>query len=303
MNNYLIPRPLIPGDKIAVAAPSGWTAPERVARGLAALKGMGFEAKLFFDPAAPSHGYFSAPDAVRLKYLQAAMDDEECAGIWPVRGGYGLSRIVDRLDFYSLKKRPKFCVGLSDLSLFAQRLHKETGLPFYYGPMIGALGDDEKPEMESLRHWLKTPNSPYEILPAQFRWLDAPPASPVTGKLVGGCLSLLTAALATPADLDWEDAILFIEDLNEPIFRLDRMLTQLREAGEFKSLRGVICGHFLNLTQPEHSLSFETMLRELFGPLKIPVALELNCGHAPGTMTIPLYRPCRMEMDGIIFAA
>lgn len=295
--------PLIPGAKIAVVAPCGPVEPARRDAGLAALRAMGFEPKIFYDENSSGHGYFSEPDAARLKWLQAAVDDPECAAIWPLRGGYGLSRIVDAVDFSALELRPKLCIGLSDLTLFAQRLHTETGLPFFYGPMVAALGDADGSEPESLRHWLQTPHAPEFVPAADYRVLRPGTGA---GKLVGGCLALLAAALGGAADLDGKDydcAILFIEDLNEPVFRIDRMLSSLRLAGRLSTLRGVICGHMLNITRPEKSLDLDAMLLEVFAGSDFPILTGFPCGHGPRTRTLPFYQRCEIAAAGITFAA
>ncbi len=295
--------PLQPGAKIAVVAPCGPVEPARREAGLSALRAMGFAPKLFYDENASGHGYFSEPDDARLKWLQAAVDDHECAAIWPLRGGYGLSRIVDRIDFSALLQRPKLCIGLSDLTLFAQRLHTETGLPFFYGPMVAALGDGDGGDLDSLRHWLHTSHAP-EFVPAEnYRVLRGGTGA---GKLVGGCLALLAAGLGGAADLDGKDydcAILFIEDLNEPVFRLDRMLSSLRLAGRLSTLRGVICGHMLNIARPEKSLDLDAMLLEVFSGSDFPILTGFPCGHGPRTRTLPLYQRCAIAADGITFAA
>ena len=291
------------GSKIAVIAPSGPVEPARREAGFAALRAMGYKPEIFFDINATGHGYFSEPDAARRKWLQAAVNDEQCDAIWPLRGGYGLSRIIDQVDFSPLTVRPKLCIGLSDLTLFAQRLHTETGLPFFYGPMVAALGDADGGEMESLRRLLHTPHSP-EFIPAANYHVLRPGTG--AGKLVGGCLALLAAGLGGAADLDGKDydgAILFIEDLNEPVFRIDRMLSGLRLAGRLKSLQGVICGHMLNISRPEKSLDFDAMLLEVFAGSVFPILTGFPCGHGPRTRTLPLYQRCAIAAGGITFAA
>ena len=295
--------PLLSGAKIAVVAPCGPVEPARRIAGLAALRAIGFAPKIFYDENASGHGYFSEPDEARLKWLQAAVDDPECDAIWPLRGGYGLSRIVDAVDFSALQRRPKLCIGLSDLTLFAQRLHTETGLPFFYGPMVAALGDADGGDMDSLHHWLQAPDAPEFIPAASYRVLRGGMGA---GKLVGGCLALLAAGLGGAADLDgkeYDGAILFIEDLNEPVFRIDRMLSSLRLAGRLKNLRGVICGHMLNITRPEKSLDLDAMLLEVFAGSDFPIITDFPSGHGPRTRTIPLYQRCAIAGDGITFAA
>lgn len=294
---------LHPGSKIAVVAPAGAVEPARREAGFAALRAMEYKPEIFFDVNATGHGYFSEPDAARLKWLQAAVNDGSCDAIWPLRGGYGLSRIVDQVDFSALKKRPKLCIGLSDLTLFAQRLHRETGLPFYYGPMVAALGDGDGGDMDSLRHWMNAPDAPDFVASEHYRVLRPGTGA---GKLVGGCLAVLAAGLGGAADLDGNDydgAILFFEDLNEPVFRLDRMLSSLRLAGRLKNLKGVISGHMLNITRPEKSLDFEAMLLEVFAGSDFPILLDFPCGHGPLTRTLPLYQRCEIAAAGITFAA
>lgn len=292
---------LRPGSRVGIVAPSGPVPPASAKAGLERLRGFGFEPVLFCDPDAAPHGFFSMPDGERLEKLQAAIDDDSLDAIWPLRGGYGLSRIIDRIDCAALKRRPKFLIGLSDLTLLAQRIRRETGSPFYYGPMVAALGLEDYHEPESLRHFLATPDAPLTIEAGRYQTLIAGSAA---GTLIGGCLTLLAAAVGTGGDLDEPgETILFIEDLNEPVYRLDRMLAQLRSAGRLARVRGVICGHFENLTTPKNSLTFEQMLREYFEPTGIPVLMNFPCGHGKFPLTLPLYRRCEITERGVVLAA
>ncbi len=293
--------PLAPGARIGVVLPSGPITPARAEAGLAALRARGFEPALFGDPFASSHGYFSAPDEIRLRHLNAALADESLAALWPLRGGYGLSRIIAGVECAPLKKRPKFLIGLSDLTLLAQKIRGETGLPFFYGPMVGALGNPDEFDPASLAHFLAAPSAPLSL--RREGLVEIKSGRPVSGTLVGGCLSLLAAALGGPADLDEPgDLILFIEDLNEPIFRLDRMLASLRAAGRLACVKGALVGQMVNISTPEKSLTLEAMLREQFAALEGPVLAGIPCGHGPKTLTLPLYQRCEVGAEQIVFA-
>ena len=233
-----LPPPAGPGDRVGVAALSGPVDPERLERGLAALRGLGFEPVLA-DNAASREGLFAGGDAARLAAFHRLAADADLPAILFTRGGHGLLRVLPGIDWELLRRRPRAYVGYSDLTPFLLAVVRRLGLVAFHGPLVGGelargLTGGER---ESL---LGALGGRYPVELPLTGWLRDGVAA---GPLLGGCLSLLTATLGTPWFPELSGALLFLEDVNEPPYRLDRMLTHLALSGSLDCIGGMIIGH------------------------------------------------------------
>ena len=271
--------------------------PEALERGLDELRGLGFEPV----PATNLRsrwGPFAGTDDERLAGFHALLDDDSLAAVLFARGGHGLLRILDRIDWDRVAGRPRAWVGYSDVTPLLLRIAQRSGLVTFHGPMLGtdlARGLTAQ-EGASL---LAALAGERPSLPVRFARAGA-----AEGPVLGGCLSLLTAVLGTPWAPDLRDAILFVEDVNEPAYKVDRMLTHLRLSGTLRRVRAIVAGHFgaeweTGLTRPETepdatepagSWQLESLL-ELPGPL----AYGLPGGHGTPNLTLPLGAPARLD--------
>lgn len=287
-----LPPPVRRGDRVGVAALSGPAKPERVEAGLDALAGLGF------DPVPATnlrrrHGLFAGTDDERLDAFHALADDPSLAAVFFVRGGWGALRVLPRVDWPRLARRPLAWVGYSDLTPFLAAVVQRLGLVAFHGPMVAAdlargLSAEEADSLTAALAGDWPRELPVELDEA------ARSAAAVEGPLAGGCLSLLVSTLGTGWASRLDGSILFVEDVDEPLYRLDRMLTHLGLSGSLAAVRAMIFGH-LGCTDPPSAAVLPAPLRETLADLPGPLAWGLPAGHAAPNMTLPIGLNCRLE--------
>ena len=255
------------------------------------MAGLGFEPVLA-DNLDASHYYLAGPDSDRLDAFHRLAADPTVAAIVFARGGYGVPRLLDRIDWPLLARHPRAYVGYSDLTPFLLGVVQHLGIAAFHGPMVAgdfARGMDEI----EVRSFLDAVGGRLpSTLPITGWWRRGP----AEGRLVGGCLSMLTATLGTPHFPDLSGAVLVLEDVGERLYRVDRMLTQLRLSGELDDLAGLVLGH-VDLLRGEDSEVLETILAEVLGGYSWPVARGLPSGHSPPNLTLPLGLRCSLNTD------
>jgi len=282
--DLILPPPVAPPDRIGVAALSGPVDPDRLARGLAALAALGFEPVPAANLSARD-GLFAGSDDERLAAFHALAADPTIRAILFARGGHGVLPLLPRIDWDLLAARPRAYVGYSDLTPFLLAVVARLGLVAFHGPMVAAdLARGLGPEEEASLLGALAGRAPAPLPVA--RWLSEGRAE---GPLLGGCLSLLTATLGTPWAPDLAGAILFWEDLNEPLYRLDRMLTHLDLSGNLTAVRGMVVGHCRptdagSETDPRWPAVLSRASRAICGPK----AVGVPAGHGTPNLTLPL---------------
>jgi muramoyltetrapeptide carboxypeptidase len=290
------PAALRPGARIALVAPAGPLAEGAAERAVQRVEAMGWIPRLG-EHASGRHGYLAGTDDQRLADLNRALRSDDIDTIWCLRGGYGTMRILDRIDWPALQRRPRALIGFSDntaLHLALQRL----GVVSFHGPHPAA---DYPPFAEQALRAVVTEARPAGLLPA-------PPAAPAPeaivggraeGLLVGGNLALLAATLGTPYAVQTSGAILFLEEVGEPVYRIDRLLSQLLLAGVLDRVAGIVIGAFSecpDLDKPELPSTAE-VLRDRLAHLRVPVAAGFSFGHIPDNLTLPLGVLARLDAD------
>lgn len=291
----LRPRALRPGDTVGVCAPSGPVNPDRLARGVSALEQLGYRVRT--GDAVRKRRRFTAgsPDE-RLADLHALWADDAVAAIVCARGGAGAVQIVDRIDLDLVRAHPKVFVGYSDLTL-VHLLLARLGQVSVHGPMAAIELCDGTFDRASFA--AATAGGPRYASDPEDLEVVVPGAA--EGVLHGGCLSLLANAVGTPwAFAPQDDAILFLEDVDEAPYRIDRMLWQLRAAGAFDRVRGVVFGDMRGCTPPlEADFGLEDVIRDALAPLGIPVVLGLSSGHTNNTfVSLPFGVGARLSCEG-----
>ena len=299
MPEPLKPRALQPGSRIAVLAPASLPSdPGVLPRIVEALRSRGFEVRLMADPVEPRLSYLAAPDEVRAHRLLEAFQDPEIHAILALRGGYGTARLLPLLEAAVIRRHPKILAGFSDLTALFLGLWKTTGLVTFYSPVATELARaDEK----TWQHFLATlQGDAWHLEP----WPEVHPGQVLVpgeaeGRLLGGTLAVLVSLVGTPYLPDLRGAILFLEDVNEAPYRVDRMLTQLLQAGVLEGVKGIALGVFHECGEPEELMA---TLRDRLAPLGVPVCYGLPFGHIPRKGTLPLgirvrltTEPCRLE--------
>jgi muramoyltetrapeptide carboxypeptidase len=242
-------------------------------------------------------GFLAGADAKRAADLQAAITAPDVRAIFCTRGGYGVMRILDRIDFAPLRKDPKPIVGFSDVTALLCAAANATGLVSFHGPMVAA---------DSLDAAAETQQRALLFDPAPTGALKTNPAEPAPhtitpgvaeGPLVGGNLAILAALQGTPWSPKTAGAIVFLEDTDEPPYRVDRMLTQLLRARFFEGAAGVVLGDFANSAAPAgtSATNLEWVLHDRLAPLGIPVGFDFPFGHRPKSWTIPFGARARLD--------
>jgi len=300
------PPRLARGSRVALVAPAGpLLEQDDIARAEALCRALDYEPVLGAH-AAGHFGYFSGTDEERLADLNAALQDPAIDAIWCIRGGYGVTRILDGIDFEALVRHPRPVVGYSDITALLAGVVRRAGMIAFHGPTARA----EMPPF-TRRHFAKVltgvePAGPLEPLPTPGDVL-VPRNDRVTvihggraeGVLAGGNLSLLQCLIGTRYFPDLDGAMLVLEDVNEDLYRIDRMLAHLRAVGAFARLRGVLIGRFTGLKRhmDDGSLGVDQVLTHYFGALGIPVLNGLPIGHIDDQWTIPLGVRARVDAD------
>ena len=239
-------------------------------------------------------GYLAGSDAVRLRDLHDAFADESVDAIFCLRGGYGSPRLLAGIDFALLRRNPKPFVGYSDITALHLAITRYAGFVTFHGAMLNAdlLGNKLEPTESGLWQMLSGQQSPVLEHPPAFALTTLAPGS-ASGRLLGGNLSMICATIGSAFELDDEGIILFIEDVNEPLYRVDRLLTHLRLAGKLNRLRGVLVGDFAGVD----SVALHRLLQQELGPLGIPVLAGWRSGHCNPNLTLPLGAQVRLDAD------
>jgi muramoyltetrapeptide carboxypeptidase len=287
------PPALRTGDLLGLCAPSGAVDPEALARGVAALESLGFRVRV---PDGLLERRFHSAGTVerRAEELQGLFLDDGVAGIVCARGGAGAIRLLPLLDAEAVLAHPKPFVGYSDVTAL-HLLLGAAGLVTFHGPMVAREFADGRADLASFRRALLGEERQV-VFESGLRPLREGRAE---GVLRGGCLSLLAAAAGTPWALDSsrEATILLVEDVDEPPYRLERMLAQLDLAGCLKGVRGIVFGEMTGCrADPDAGYSLEDVVLDVLEPLAIPVAIGLNTGHTTGLCaTVPLGVRARLD--------
>lgn len=270
--NITKPQYLKKGDKVAIVAPAGPVDPELIDGAIARLHKWGFVPQVGFT-AKGKVGRFSATDEDRLADLQQAMDDPTVAAILCARGGYGCLRIVDKLNFNAFAQRPKWLIGFSDVTAL-HALFQQNGYASVHGAMCRALAANSD-SAKALCDMLKGKEMKCEVTePSPYNR-----SGEVTAPITGGNLSLLYAMRGTPLDVDTKGKILFIEDLCERMYHIDRMMNNLRLGGKLKDLAGLVVGCFSDIPEDDTLISAEKVIADAVAGYDYPVLFGVPVGH------------------------
>jgi muramoyltetrapeptide carboxypeptidase len=278
---------LTPGATIGVVAPASSLKEEDLVQGSATLRELGFQV-CYGDSVLAKHHYFAGPHEQRAAELTRMFEDPRIDAIFCARGGYGSHHIVSHLDPERVKANPKIFMGYSDVTVLLQFLENLCQMVCFHGPMVArefALGEPFYVR-ENLISSLACKASGQKITSPRLETLR--PGS-ARGPLTGGCLSLLTAMLGTPYEIQSRGKILFVEDVNTKPYQFDRMLMQLRLAGKLDGVQGMIFGEMLNCSSSdEQDYSLQEIILDTVGDLGFPILYGLPSGHtSTQNLTLP----------------
>jgi len=272
-----IPPYLNPGDTIGIVCPAGFMPFEKALICIETLKAWGFNV-VPGKTLGNQYHYFSGTDEQRRDDLQQMLDDENIDAILCARGGYGTGRIIDKLDFSKFIQHPKWVIGFSDITVLHCHLFSNYKIASMHGPMAAAFDDGgfKNQYIQSLQAALSGEKADYKT---EGNILDQP--GKAKGILVGGNLSLLVNLIGTPSDIQTKNKILFIEEVSEYIYSVDRMMYQLKRSGKLEHLKGLIIGGFSDMkdTTLPFGQSVQQAVKDLVKDYKYPVCFDFPISH------------------------
>lgn len=293
-----LPPPLSSGATVALVAPSGPLRDEQdLARAVDATRALGWE------PVVGEHvleraGYLAGSDAHRLADLNRYARDASIDGIWCIRGGYGATRLLDAIDYDAWRHHPKTLIGYSDITALHCAIGRKAALVTFHGPT--ARGATNPTSVDSLRRAVTERDGEH----SQYYFIRSAASTPLRpgrarGRLVGGNLAVLTSIIGTPYAPEFNGAILVLEDVNESVYRIDRMLTQLRLSGALDVLAGLVFGAFTE--SPPDTSNEDRPLDDLLGEFAertgVPCLSNFPMGHIDVQFTIPLGATAELDVD------
>ncbi len=271
-----IPPYLDRGETIGLVCPAGYMPMEKVQRCIDTLKSWGFEVKVGKTVGGNSNNYFSGTDDERLSDFQEMLDDDDVTAILCARGGYGIGRIIDKIRFKKFRKNPKWIVGFSDATVLHAHIYTNYEIATLHAPMAAAFNDGENEFVTSLRSALTGTAGKYVADPHKFNTVGM-----ATGELVGGNLALLAHLIGTDSDIKTKNRILFLEDVGEYLYNIDRMLYQLKRNGKFEKLAGLVIGGFTQNKDTDRPFgrTVEEIIHDVFDDYDYPIAFGFPVSH------------------------
>ena len=300
------PKRLAAGDTVALVSPASATFNSldlQIAR--ESLEGLGFKVKPG-EHMMQRHGNLAGDDKARAEDINRAFADRSVAAIHAIRGGWGSARVLPYLDFETIRRNPKVMIGYSDITALLLSIFAKTGLITFHGPI--ALGRWDAWSLEYYKRLLLNGEAVTysnkqglsadrnSLTQVDFRTLTITPGK-ARGRLLGGNLSVLAAILGSPYLPDWDDSILFLEDVREDLYRVDRMLTQVKLAGVLGKIKGFVFGSCSECGPGEGygALTLEEIFRDHIKPLGVPAWTGAMIGHSQPQWTLPV--GAQVEID------
>ena len=300
------PTRLKQGDTIALVTPGSYITEQEKEESIHNLRGLGFKV-IYSDRLMQKNGYFSTTDEERATDLNEMFERKDIQGIMCARGGYGCARILPYIDYDLIEDNPKALIGFSDVTALQYAIYKNSGLITFHGPV--SISTFSSFSVRNFENVLMNPKQQTELVnstngnnynPYGITVISEGKAE---GELVGGNLSIVVSMIGTEYDIDFSDKIIFLEEFLEEPYRIDRMLTQMIQAGKFENAAGIALGVFKmcepNETDPSFSESFSLMevLKDRLGILKIPVVYGLSFGHIADKFTLPFGVNAELNSD------
>lgn len=274
------PKPLMAGDTIAIVSPAGIINPDYVSGAVATLRGEGWN-PVVYPHALGRHGSYSGTSDERLADLERALTDPSVRAILCSRGGYGAVHLLDRLKLLPIDEDPKWLIGFSDISAL-HALFNSMGVATLHASMTKQLAKGGVNEInQQLFSILRGERPTYQFAPDPRNRQGS-----AQGRLAGGNLAVLDGLAGTPYDILQPDTVMFIEDIAEPIYKVERILYRLRLAGVLPRLKGLIVGQFTEYESDSNYREMEDMIADMTAPYGYPVAFNTPIGHVDGNIPV-----------------
>ena len=296
-----LPPALKPGMKIGIPAPASGVAKEdfekKVKSFAKSLEELGL-VPVIAKSVMSGSSYLAAPDDVRAAEFMEFVKNKDIGGIICIRGGYGVMRILPMLDFDAIQQNPKLICGFSDITALVNAVYQRCNLVAFHGPMAAAELD------EFTRQWFLPLVYPESTGKPRFEPLSYTDTTKITtitggkaqGRIVGGNLTMITGLMGTPYDINTAGSVLFLEDVGEKAYKVDRMLTQMWLAGKLQECSAIVLGQFTEAEDNSYTTTMEEVMRSRLSPLKIPVIANFPLGHVREKFTMPI--GVMAEVDG-----
>jgi muramoyltetrapeptide carboxypeptidase len=291
-----VPPYLQPGDTIAITCPAGYMAAEKAVTCIETLREQGYKVAVGKTLGSTSQTYFSGTDEERLDELQAFLDDKDIKAILFGRGGYGTGRIIDKINFKKFILNPKWLIGFSDITILHSHLYSNYKIASMHAPMAAAFNEEgfNNEYVGSLLAALRGDKASYTVAAnSNNRTGEA------KGKLIGGNLSLLANATGTASDIKTKNCILFLEDIGEQLYNIDRMLYQIKRSGKLKGLAGLIIGGFTDLKDTERPFGKDIyqIVNELVAEYDYPVCYDFPVSHNKENYALKIGLKYKLAVD------
>jgi muramoyltetrapeptide carboxypeptidase len=266
------------GDTIAITCPAGFMTKEKVAICVETLTKEGYKVMVGKTVGSKSINYFSGTDVQRLNEMQAYLDDKTVKAILCGRGGYGTGRIIDKLNFTKFVQHPKWIIGFSDITLLHSHIFTNYKIATLHAPMAAAFANaaHNPANVLSLLSALRGQKNNYHIKPHKLNKIGE-----AKGKLIGGNIALLANAVGTPSDINTKKCMLFIEDIGEQLYAIDRMMYQLKRSGKLTNLAALIVGDFSDMQDTDRPFgkTIYEIISDIVAEYEYPVCYGFPVGH------------------------
>jgi muramoyltetrapeptide carboxypeptidase len=273
-----LPPYLKKGDTIGITCPAGYMDYAKAQICIDTLQSWGYTVMVGKTLGSKSKTYFSGTDEERTDELQAMLDDENIKAVLCGRGGYGVGRIIEKLNFLKFQNNPKWIIGFSDITVLHSHINKNLKIATLHAPMAAAFNDGgfKNDYILSLKNALVGKKANYTCKPFMFNKIGK-----ASGKLVGGNLSLMAHLIGTKSDIKTKNKILFLEDIGEQLYNVDRMLYQLKRSGKLDNLAGLVLGGFTDCKDTDRPFGkkIEQILNDIIGEVAYPVCYHFPVSH------------------------
>ena len=287
----IIPPYLTEGDTVALAAPARKISKSEILPAEKWLRKVGFN--VFYDDRLFAEDHqFAGDDNLRAQYFQDLLDNDEVKAVWCVRGGYGSAKIIDKMDFSRFQQHPKWICGYSDITVFHSHLQQNLQTATIHAVMPINVTDEntQTPAVQSFLNALTGQNLTYEL---EVHPLSRP--QPFSGILTGGNLSMLYSLVGSPSDINTEDKVLFIEDLDEYLYHIDRMVLNLKRSGKLSGIKALLVGHLSDMH--DNTIPFGKTAEEIVADecrdFAFPLVFSVPAGHLPDNRAFRM--GCKIE--------
>ncbi len=292
------PEKLKQGDTVGIICPSSPISEERKAQCIDAVEKLGYKVKAADNLTENYGGYMAGSGRVRAEWINKMFADSEIKAIFCIRGGDGSSRMMEYLNFDVIKNNPKIFVGYSDVTNLHLAITQNCDLVTFHGPMVSSNMVDSF-DVETRNSFFNAINSreTFEFRNPEGVELKTLKEGKAEGILTGGNLSLLSASMGTPYEVDTEGRILFMEEVCESITKIEKWIYHLRNAGKLKQCSGILLGQFTNIKNYSEDYDYICCLKDALAGIEIPVMYDIQSGHGQKLMTIPMGAICSMDTE------